>query len=298
VKQAETLSEILNRHRPGMANWVCGKTPKEERQDLLKRFETGNTQVVVNCGVLTEGYDNPAVEIVIMARPTKSRSLYSQMVGRGTRPLDGMMDGLETPESRRLAIDKSSKPSLLVVDFVGNSGRHKLVTSADILGGNVSEEAVEIAKEIAKKDGGVMRMVEVMAEAEDELKRRREEARQKEEARKARLVAKAKFSMTSVNPFNTLDIVPMSQRGWDNGKTLTEKQRGLLLKQGINPDSMPYGAAKQLVDELFRRWGNNLCSLKQAQILKRNGYETKDLKREDASKLIDALAKNGWRRPA
>ena len=103
VKAAEMTAEILNRHRSGMAAWVCGQTDREERRRILAKFAEGQVQVVCNCGVLTEGFDDPGVEVVIMGRPTKSRSLYSQMVGRSTRPLPGVVDGPETAEARKAA---------------------------------------------------------------------------------------------------------------------------------------------------------------------------------------------------
>jgi len=96
VKSAEMTAEIFNRHRAGMASWVCGKTDREERRRVLAGFAAGKVQVVCNCGVLTEGFDDPGVEVVLMGRPTKSRSLYAQMVGRSTRPLPGVVDGPET----------------------------------------------------------------------------------------------------------------------------------------------------------------------------------------------------------
>src|SRR6185369_10554713 len=166
VVQAEACCNILNRAVPGMAEWVCGATEKKKRAEILERFAHGRTAVVCNCGVLTEGFDDPGVEVVIMGRPTKSRSLYSQMVGRSTRPLPGVVDGPETAEERRAAIAASAKPSCLVVDFVGNAGRHKLVTSADILGGKVSEAALELAMERALKAGGPVNMTEALNEAE------------------------------------------------------------------------------------------------------------------------------------
>ena len=98
VKAAEMTAEIFNRHRAGMASWVCGKTDREEQRRVLADFAAGKLQVVCNCGVLTEGFDDPGVEVIIMGRPTKSRSLYSQMVGRSTRPLPGVVDGPETAE--------------------------------------------------------------------------------------------------------------------------------------------------------------------------------------------------------
>lgn len=293
VKHAEMTAEIFNRHQPGMAAWVCGKTDKDERRKILKDYADGNLQVVANCGVLTEGFDDPGVEVIIMGRPTKSRALYSQMVGRSTRPLPGIVDGPETPEDRREAIAASAKPSALIVDFVGNSGKHKLMTSADILGGNVSDEVVERAIIRARKAGRPVDMKDLLNEEEKLLK---EEKRLAEEARKAKLVARAKYKVQEVDPFDVLQLHPVRPRGWDGGKVLTEKQRGILQNQGINPDSVPYSQARQLVGEIISRWDKNLCSFKQAKILKRFGYGT-DVSFQEASRIIDALAKNGWRKP-
>lgn len=293
VKCAETICEIFNRHRSGMAAWVCGKTPKDDRRRILSEFSSGKVQVVCNCGVLTEGFDDPGVEVVIMGRPTKSRSLYSQMVGRSTRPLPGVVDGPETPEERREAIAGSAKPSALIVDFVGNSGRHKLVTSADILGGNVSDEAVERAISKARKSGRPVRMAEVLDEEEERIK---EERRLAEEARKARLVARAKYSTQSIDPFDVFQIEPVKPRGWDAGKQLTEKQRAMLARAGIDPDSLPYSQAKQMIGELINRYEKKLCTLSQAKVLRRFGYQT-DVSFEKASELITAIKNNGWKRP-
>lgn len=297
VKCAETLSEIFNRHRGGMASWVCGKTPKDERRKILSDFHNGSIQVVCNCGVLTEGFDDPGVEVVIMGRPTKSRSLYSQMVGRATRPLPGIVDGPETPYERRAAISSSEKPSCLVVDFVGNSGKHKLMTSADILGGKVSDEAVTRAIAKAKKSGKPVRMSEALDEEEQMIQHEREQRRLEEEARKARLVATAKYTTQSVNPFDVFDIQPVKSRGWDSGKKLSEKCREILRKHlGMDPDQMEYGQAIQLVREQLRRWNENLCTFKQAKWLKKNGYDT-NLPFESASAIMSAWAANGWKRP-
>ena len=293
VKAAEMTAEIFNRHRGGMAAWVCGKTDREERRRVLAEFAAGKIQVVCNCGVLTEGFDDPGVEVVIMGRPTKSRSLYSQMVGRSTRPLPGVVDGPETAEARRAAIAASAKPSCLVVDFVGNAGKHKLVTSADILGGKVSEEAMELAVARTLKAGGPVKMAEALDEAEAEL---HEQKRLAEAARRARLVATARFTTQTVDPFDVLHLDPVKPRGWDNVKQLTEKQRSLLAKQGINPDGISFSQGKQLVAEIFRRWDSKLCSFKQAKVLRKHGYST-EVSFAEASATIDALARNKWKRP-
>ena len=297
VLQAERLAGILNRHREGCAAWVCGKTDKDERRRMLADFAAGKRQFVVNVGCLTEGFDDAGVEIVFMGRPTKSRSLYAQMIGRATRPAEAIAHDLNdepSNEHRREMIAKSAKPMCLVVDFVGNSGRHKLCTSADILGGKVSDEAIEAAVKRVREAGGPVDMAKALNDAQADIERKR----QAEEARRAALVARAKFTAKRVNPFDVFDITPTRERGWDHGKQLTEKQRDFLMKNRIDPDGMPYGQAKQLIDEMFRRLKSGLSTFGQAKILKRNGF-TAPMRREEASKIIDRIAQEqGWARKA
>lgn len=96
------------------AAWVSGETPLDERRAMLRAFSSGELVVLVNCGVLTEGYDEPGVSCVI-PKPTKSRGLYAQMVGRGTRL---------HPE----------KDYCLVLDAVGVTAEHSLVTVPSLFG--------------------------------------------------------------------------------------------------------------------------------------------------------------------
>ena len=71
---------------------VSAKTPKDERDSILARFKAGNIQIIVNCMLLTEGWDVPGIGCVILARPTKSLPMYLQMVGRGMRTIAGKTD--------------------------------------------------------------------------------------------------------------------------------------------------------------------------------------------------------------
>jgi len=293
VKQAERLCEIFNRHREGCASFVCGKTDKEERKLLLAEFKAGRTQFVVNVGVLTEGFDDDGVEVVVMARPTKSRALYAQMAGRGTRPHSSVAHALGDMESatdRIAAIRASPKPGCLIIDFVGNCGRHKLCTSADILGGNYSEEEVAKASQKAKSSSVPVDMTEALDEARREI----EEAKRREAAKRAAIICRAKYSATSVDPFDVFQIHKTPERGWDKRKALSEKQIELLQKQGISTDNISYSEGKQLLDEVFRRFKNNECSYKQVKMLKKFGY-TGPIKRDQAKALLDRIAANGWR---
>lgn len=286
VAHAERLAEIFQRHGKA-ANWICGKTPKEDRRRILAEFGRGETQFLVNVGCLTEGFDDPGVELVVIGRPTKSRCLYAQMVGRGTRPLPGIIDRLDTPGERVDAIAASRKPSVEVLDFAGNAGRHKLCTTADILGGNASEEVQQAAaKKARESDGKPVDMEALLAEAEREARERAEH----EAARRARLLVQAKWNAKNVDPFDVFAITPRKAKGWEQGKQLTPKQADILRRQGIDPDGKPYGQMKQVLDELFHRWDNGLATFGQAKHLRSLGLPT-DLPKGVASQVLDGVWK-------
>jgi hypothetical protein len=150
--------------------------------------------------------------------------------------------------------------------------------------------------EIAKRkldNGQAKRIDDAISEAEEEEKKRKEQ----DAARRARLTATAKFSVQKINPFDVFDMKPVVERGWDRGQSLTEGQSNILRKQGIDPDVMPYGQARQVLNEIFRRWDNNLCSIKQANMLKRRGINASQMTREQANEAITAIAaKEGWKK--
>lgn len=296
VAQSEMCCNIFSRAMDGV-EWVCGKTPKEKRKDTLERFAAGKTHLVANCGVLLEGFDNPGVEVISMGRPTKSRSLYTQAIGRSTRPLPGLVDGVETAEARRAAIAASPKPFCRILDFVGNSGRHKLVSCADVLGGKISEEAVEAAKAKAIKDGKPVKIMVTMSNAEEELARQKrelaEKARQRAEARKAHLLAKSDYHAKDVSPFNTGDSF---NGGWSrmskDGRSFSEKQCHVLRKCGVNPASVGYRQGQAIIGKYYEH-----PTQPQTKILVKHGYDPKKYTMKEASVLIDSIAANGWKRP-
>src|SRR5690606_4046575 len=93
VKHAKNLTRALN--DVGVpAAVIHGETPAEVRADILARFRRGELSALTNVGVLTEGFDDPEVSCVAMARPTRSSGLYAQCVGRGTRLFEGKRDCL------------------------------------------------------------------------------------------------------------------------------------------------------------------------------------------------------------
>lgn len=138
VEHAEHLAETF-RDVGITAETIFGHTPVEERRAILDRFSRGETKVLCNVAVLTEGFDDPTIEAVILARPTKSLVLYTQMVGRGTRKAPG-------------------KEKFVLIDVVDATRRHKVVTVDELIGlpvGHVSgrrmSEVIEEYREETKK---------------------------------------------------------------------------------------------------------------------------------------------------
>ena len=306
VKQAERLAEILNRGTrqdaastgdqekitQDRAAWLCGKTDKGDRAQILKDFREGKIQFVVNVGVLTEGFDDAGVEVVVMARPTKSRALYAQMAGRATRPAAEVAGKLGTldAEARRKLIAESSKPSCLIIDFVGNSGRHKLVTTADILGGKDLDEDAEIAAEVKRRCTGSAEGLDMLEEIEKVKEEIRERRFRDAQSRKF-ITATAKFTTFSVDPFDVFDLAPNMRHpksGIDTYR-LSFKQRAIIRERiKVNPDSISPSEGKALIDEYFRRVTNKLATFAQTKLLRRHGIPV-PMSFDEASRTISRL---------
>src|SRR5205814_10531389 len=166
-------------------------------------------------------------------------------------------------------------------------------TTADMLGGKVSDAAIEKAIKEAKSAARPVLMTDALAEAEQVI----QEARRQEEARKAQLLAKVSFKTKLIDPFGIWDIQPVKERGWDMGRTYSTKQSNFLRsKLGLDPSAIPYHQGQQLISEQIKRWKLNLCTLKQSAWLKSHGYRT-NLTIQQASTVMDAWAKNHWKRP-
>lgn len=112
VRTAHQLAEAL-RERGIPAAALDGTTPDDDRRQILLDLKSGVVQVVTNCGVLIEGFDEPSISCVVISRPTAVHNLYVQMIGRGTRLSPGKAD-------------------LMVIDMVGASKRHEFVGLIDL----------------------------------------------------------------------------------------------------------------------------------------------------------------------
>lgn len=246
VAHAERMAEVLRRYPGVSAEVVHGKTPHEQRKDIVERFRRGEIQMLVGVGCFTEGFDAPNVQVVAMARPTKQQGLYIQMIGRGTRPLPSLVDRYETDTERQEAIANSLKPCCIVLDFVGNSGKHKLVSTADILAGDMPPDLVEAAIEDMKESGeaedireAVWRKKEERDEeerkAQEERERKQKEAASREEARRAKLKAEAEYRAREVNPFGHEQVPERVQSAYRGGAS--DRQVKFLVSLGIKRET-------------------------------------------------------------
>ncbi len=291
IEHADRLTEIFNRHRPNCARFVHGETPKDERKIVLQDYAEGKFQYLVNVGVFTEGFDDPGIGMVAIARPTKSRALYAQMIGRGTRPLKGVVDGLETPEERKAAIKRSGKSRVEILDFEGQAGTHKLVTTADVLGGNYDEDVVAAAAGIVSRAGGQpIDASEALRQAAHEKHEAKRKEMELEARRRTRLVADAQFQTRTVDPFDVFALEPHRARGWEKGEPppATEAQVRTLTNWGVPTQGLTKRQASQLIGECIKRREKGLCTFKMAAQLKKRGFDP-DMKFEDAKAVLDSI---------
>ena len=132
IQHAEAVRDDLLT-RGIAASIVHSRMDEEEQRMHLKDFMDGSSQIIINVGILTLGWDAPHVCKLFMARPTASTCLYTQMFGRGTRALPGVIDGLDTVEERLAAIAASAKPWFEVYDITDSSRHNDLKTALDVL---------------------------------------------------------------------------------------------------------------------------------------------------------------------
>ncbi len=275
VKTSQKFSNILNAIGFRAAE-VNGES--QDRSEILDDFDKGKYNVLCNSMLLTEGWDCPSVDCVVVLRPTKVRSLYSQMVGRGTRLFPG-------------------KTELLLLDFLWHTERHELCHPAHLIAENE-----EIAKAMTKQieEAGIPLDLEaVEKQAAEDVVAQREEALAKQLAemkrRKRALVDPLQFEM-SIQAEDLSSYVPAF--GWEMAPP-SEAQVKTLEKLGILPDEIDNaGKATKLLERLDKRRAEGLTTPKQIRFLEQRGFEhVGTWSFESAKRLIDRIAGNGWRVP-
>lgn len=275
VKTSQKFRDILNQHGFKAAE-VNGESG--DRKQVLKDYEEDKYNVLCNSMLLTEGWDCPSVDCVIVLRPTKVRALYSQMVGRGTRLAPG-------------------KKELLLLDFLWHTERHELCHPANLIATdekvakkmteNIEELGAPIDLEVAEQQA----KEDVALEREESLAEQLSEMR----TRKRKLVDPLWFEM-SIQATDLTDYVPSF--GWQMSPP-TKKQIKTLEKWGIFPDEIENaGKAEMLISRLIKRKDAGLSTPRQIRILENRGFQhVGTWQFEAASKLISRIAANGWKMP-
>lgn len=273
IKTSQKFRDLLNA-KGFQAAEVNGQSA--DRKEVLADFDAGKYNVLCNSMLLTEGWDCPSVDCVVVLRPTKVRSLYSQMVGRGTRLAEGKTD-------------------LLLLDFLWMTDKHELCRPADLVcedravARQMTENLAETGVPEDIEEAAAQACEDVVAQREEALAKQLAEQRRK----KAKLVDPLQYEM-SIQAEDLSGYVPAF--GWEAGPP-TEQQTTALEKLGILPDAVESaGKASLLLDRLHKRRDEGLTTPKQIRCLEKYGFQhVGTWSFEQAKHMIDRIAAQGWR---
>lgn len=258
IRTSQRMTEICN--RLGLdAEHVDGNSP--DRAEILQRFATKDRGVICNAMLLTEGYDEPSIDTIVVLRPTKSRALYTQMVGRGTRLHPG-------------------KTHLTILDFLWLTGRHRLVRPTSL----ISEGEVADMADRMTSSQGEFDLQDAVREATHE----REQTLLRELARKKRnagnFIDPVEFSV-SIHSAAVQEYEPIFP--WQ-GEPASDKQIAMLLKYGFNQEDIRNkGHASVILDAIMSRQKLNLATPKQVRLLTKFGIpNAQTISFKQASEII------------
>lgn len=294
VAHAELVAKRINFLEPGTAAVVSGETPKSERRYIIDQFNAGQIKRIVNCGVLTTGFDSPKVEVIVNARPTKSWSLFTQIVGRALRPLPGIVDGIDTAEGRRGAISKSGKPHAEIISIVGRDYCMELAGPVDVLAGDMARpEVVERAKELMEE--GVESPEDALILAEEEIDAEIRESRQLEDAP---IRVHASYTEESINLYSPGEFKAAQNSEID---VPTQRQVAFLLAAGFTVREMRGWSGQMVsnaVDAVRQRHSDGLATKKQCNVLRKvapymSDAERRKLSRAEATRIIGRTFSRG-----
>lgn len=276
VKTSQKFCGILS-ERGFRAAEVNGNS--DDRAEVLRDFEQGKYNVLCNSMLLTEGWDCPCVDCVIVLRPTKVRGLYCQMVGRGTRLAEGKKD-------------------LLLLDFLWHTSRHELCRPAHLICES-EEVAQKMTENLAAAAGQAVDIEQAEQTASEDVVAQREQALAKQlcemKKRRRELVDPLQFEM-SIQAQDLSGYVPSF--GWECAPP-SQKQLDALEKYGIYPHEIDSaGKAAMLLNRLHKRREQGLSTPKQIRLLERKGFlHVGEWSFDEASRMISRMAANNWQVP-
>lgn len=252
---------------PG-AREVNGNSP--DRKETLDWFDkAGPGSVLCNAMLLTEGWDCPSVDCVVVLRPTKIRSLYAQMIGRGTRISPG-------------------KENLLILDFLWLCKKHNLCKPANLIADN-EEDAEHVTRRTEEEE---IDLFDAVSDAEEERRNALAEALALQRKKKSKLI-------NPLEMFSLLDDIGLADYeptfAWEEAEA-TEKQVEALNRFGVDADGITKGYASRILDRLIGRSRAGMATVKQIRALRNFGYEPIDWTFDQASKKMNQLAAVGWKK--
>lgn len=276
IATSETFTAICKEEGLSAAH-IDGNS--EDRKEILARFSAGEFDVLNNAMLLTEGYDEPTVDCVAILRPTKSRPLFCQMVGRGTRIAPGKSD-------------------LLLLDFLWLHEKHNLIRPAHLVAGSdeIADAMQRKLDDSAKAGGGQeefdLEGLQSEAVAEREEKLRAELALK---AKKAKREIDAMEFCLSVGAHAAADYTPTTQ---GESMPVTDGQAGLLENYKIDLDSVTCrGHASKIIEAIISRSKLNLATPKQVRLLKQLKHpKPESATFDEASAYLDARLSRGKRK--
>lgn len=241
----------------------------KNRDEVLSAYRSGEVRCLCNYGLFTEGFDVPGIGAVILMRPTKSRALYYQMVGRGLRPNDGL--------------------PLIVVDFPWVSGKHKLVKPADIFHSKTSKYREEVFREAERllDVGSYDDVLEAIKASDEEITYR-------DRFRLEVAPTRVKYRETEYNPLSPSDVARLPRRAEVEApqvRLASPRMAAKLRANGIpGGESMSFVRAMKMLDSISarERWGG--CSYGMIRKLVDIGYDRRVVRKMTASEANRALA--------
>lgn len=263
VNSAMAMASALNQ-LDVRTEWVSGE--RKGKRDVVKSYKQDRWQVIVNCDMLGEGFDDPATQCVVL-KPTRSRIAYAQMVGRGTRMHPG-------------------KTHCTIIDFNHTSDM------ALIGPGSLAELDPEVAQEVTevtKKEKGIS-LWDAVEQAKETVEKRREEIR----VRVARL--KQTYRKVVVDPFEAAANLGVLTNAQTFTEDATDKQVALLAKWGVaTSDRLTKRQASRMISAMIERSRAKLCTLAQLNTLISLGvkpYMARNMTFDEARSKLDELFRN------
>jgi superfamily II DNA or RNA helicase len=234
----------------------------EDRSSIIKWFKEQDRAVLCNAMLLTEGYDEPSIDTIVCLRPTRSRALYTQMIGRGTRLHPG-------------------KTHLTILDFLWMTGRHKLVRPTRLV---TQDEVGDIADQMISNQGE-FDLQDVARNAVEERERSLARELAKKKKNRGQLIDPIEFAI-SIHDTDIADFEPTMP--W-HSDPVTPAQREIL-KDFDMSDITCKGQASAIINRMFQRRDMGLASVKQVQLMRRLGVKNPEkIRFKDAGEIIGRM---------